>query len=140
MLAQIGEQSGYTIWIPEDDRPGVLQEWQPGDGVLIEVLPLNQGEATVRTIQQIGVVWFEGRIMARAFEVAHTTTTIQAGLLRMSDLVALQPNLDVKLHIVGPASIKAEALQELQRPVFSSLEKGSLSELCTFVALDNLRH
>ena len=37
----------------------------------------------------------------RTFEVEHTTS-IYSGLLRLADLVALQPNIDIKLHIGAP--------------------------------------
>ena len=36
-----------------------------------------------------------------AFE-AESTTTIDSGLLRLSDLLALQPNLDIDLYLVAP--------------------------------------
>jgi hypothetical protein len=56
----------------------------------------------------------------------------------MADLLALQPDMDIKLHIVAPATRRDKVFQELQRPVFSLLEKGPLSELCTFLTYDSL--
>ena len=41
------------------------------------------------------------RSIVRAFEVEHTTA-VYSGLLRMADLLALQPNMDIRLHIVAP--------------------------------------
>jgi hypothetical protein len=74
----------------------------------------------------------------RAFEVEHTTS-IYSGILRMADLLALQPNMDIKLHIVAPESRRDRVFQELQRPVFSLLEKGPLSESCTYLSYDSVR-
>jgi hypothetical protein len=138
LLAAVGEKMGFKIWIPKGDRPAVLQEWTPGDGSLISVLPLNYDETTLQTIEQIDVLWLRGRSIARAFEVEHTTA-VYSGILRMADLLALQPNMDIKLHIVAPEARKAKVMNEIQRPVFSLLEKGPLSEYCTFLPYGSLR-
>ena len=98
--------------------------------MLIDILPLNYDETTLQTIEQIDVLWLKGRSIARAFEVEHTTA-VYSGILRMADLLALQPNMDIKLHIVAPEARKRKVMTEIQRPVFSLLEKGPLSEYCT---------
>ena len=41
----------------------------------------------------------------------------------MADLLALQPNMNIKLHIVAPAAKREKVFQEIRRPVFL-LEKG----------------
>ena len=115
----------------------VLQEWKPEGNTLLDALPLSYDEATIRTIEQIDVLWLKKRSIVRAFEVEHTTS-IYSGILRMADLLALQPNMDIKLHIVAPSSRKEKVFQELQRPVFSLLERGALSELCTYISYDSL--
>jgi hypothetical protein len=57
----------------------------------------------------------------------------------MADLVALQPNLKVKLHIVAGVERRDKALREIQRPVFSLLEGCALRELCTYLSYDKVR-
>jgi hypothetical protein len=57
----------------------------------------------------------------------------------MADLVALQPNLKVKLHIVASADRRAKVMREIQRPVFSLLEGGALRDFCTFISYDSVR-
>ena len=47
--------------------------------------------------------------------------------------------MDIKLHIVAPETRKAKVMSEIQRPVFSLLEKGPLSESCTFLPYGSLR-
>jgi hypothetical protein len=101
------------------------------------MLPLNYDETTLRTIEQIDVLWLKGRAIVRASEVEHTTA-IYSGLLRMADLLALQPNMDIRLHIVAPETRKEKVFTEIRRPVFSLLEKGPLSECCTFLSYDSL--
>jgi predicted RNA-binding protein len=138
LLAEIGVRMGMKIWIPRSDRNGVLAEWNGGDSEVLDRLPLNYDDTTLKTIEQIDVLWLKGRSIRRAFEVEHTTS-IYSGLLRMADLLALQPNMDIRLHIVAPAIRRAKVLQELRRPVFSLLERGPLSETCTYLAYDALR-
>ncbi len=89
------------------------------------------------TIEQIDVIWIKGRSIARAFEVEHTTA-IYSGLLRMADLLALQPNLAIKLHIVAPDDKREKVLRELRRPVFSLLDNGPLYDSCTYVSYTSL--
>lgn len=70
----------------------------------------------------------------RAFEIEHTTA-IYSGILRMADLLALQPNMDIRLNIIAPSERREKVFQELRRPVFSLLERGPLSESCSFISL-----
>lgn len=138
LLAEIGSRMGMQIWVPPSDRAAVLAEW-PGDHPpLLERLPLNYDETTLRTIEQIDVLWLKGRAIKRAFEVEHTTS-VYSGILRMADLLALQPNMDIRLHIVAPISRREKVFQELLRPVFSLLDRGPLSEICTYLSYDSVR-
>ena len=102
-VAQIGAQMGFHIWVPRNDKARVMENVPPTmREKFLDVLPLNYDDATLRTVEQIDVLWLKGRSMARAFEIEHTTA-IYSGLLRMADLLALQPNMDIRLHIVAPS-------------------------------------
>ncbi|WP_124519838.1 MULTISPECIES: hypothetical protein [unclassified Burkholderia] len=136
-LADIGAKMGMKIWIPRADRRGVLREWANDGGALLDRLPLNYDDTTLRTIEQIDVLWLRGRSIVRAFEVEHTTS-VYSGILRMADLVALQPNMSIKLHIVAPETRRDKVFQEIRRPVFSLLEKGPLAEYCTYLSYASL--
>jgi hypothetical protein len=138
LLASTGEKMGFKIWVPKHDRGAVTGEWSPATGSLLSMLPLNYDETTLQTIEQIDVLWLKGRSIVRAFEVEHTTA-IYSGLLRMADLLALQPNMNIKLHIVAPDARKQKVFDEIRRPVFSLLERAPLSECCTFISYDGLR-
>lgn len=138
IIAQIGARMGMAIWIPRSDRGGVLKEWKGERPPLLERLPLNYDDVTLRTIEQIDVLWLHGRSIVRAFEVEHTTA-VYSGILRMADLLALQPNMDIKLHIVAPIAKREKVFQEIRRPVFSLLERGPLAESCTYISYDSLR-
>lgn len=138
LIAKIGACMGMKIWIPKADRIAVLKEWENDQDVLLDRLPLNYDDVTLRTIEQIDVLWLKGRYIVRAFEVEHTTS-IYSGILRMADLLALQPNMNIKLHIVAPESRQEKVFQEIRRPVFSLLDKGPLSESCTYISYNNLQ-
>lgn len=132
-LCQIGEAMGFRIWVPAADRSRVTQLWRPQPGVLLDRLPLNYDETTMETIKRIDVLWLRGRAIRRAFEVEHSTA-IYSGLLRMADLCALLPNINIRLHIVAPESRREKVFQEITRPVFSLLESVPLSERCSYLS------
>lgn len=138
LLAEIGAGMGMQVWVPRSDRAAVLQEWRGDHQPIIERLPLNYDDTTLKTIEQIDVLWLKGRAIKRAFEVEHTTS-IYSGILRMADLLALQPNMDIRLHIVAPQARREKVFQEIRRPVFSLLDRGPLSESCTFISYDSVR-
>ena len=147
-LARLGVDLGLDVWTPRNDRERVLAALGRSDVRFLERLPLNYDEATLRTIENIDVLWLRRRSIVRAFEVEHTTA-IYSGILRMADLLALQPNMEIRLHIVAPPERRDKVFEELRRPVFSLLERGPLAELCTYLsyegldeltALENLQH
>lgn len=138
LIAKVGIQMGMAIWIPRADRGSVLREIKLQEAAFLERLPLNYDDTTLRTIEQIDVLWLRGRSIVRAFEVEHTTS-VYSGILRMADLLALQPNMEIKLHIVAPVVRKEKVFQEIRRPVFSLLEKGPLAESCTYLSYDSLQ-
>jgi predicted RNA-binding protein len=139
LIAKVGERMGMNIWLPRRDRSRVLTQWEPEDETLLDYLPLNYDDTTLKTIENIDVIWIKGRSIIRAFEVEHTTS-IYSGILRMADLMALQPNLNIRAHIVAPEERKNKVLDEIRRPVFSLLEKGPLSESCSFISYDSIRN
>lgn len=132
-LAEIGDRMGYNIWLPRNDRNRVLELWKPSLGAILEGLPLNYDTDTISTIENIDVLWIQGRTIVRAFEVEHTTS-VYSGILRMADLMALQPNLSIKAHIVAPVERRAKVMQELSRPVFRHI----LANSCTFVSYSSI--
>jgi hypothetical protein len=137
LIARIGAQMGMKVWMPRNNRAGSLSHWRDYSDALIDVLPLNYDETTIKTIEQIDVIWLRRRAIVRAFEVEHTTS-IYSGILRMADLLALQPNMDIKLHIVAPIERREKVFQELRRPVFSLLDEGPLAESCTYLSYDSI--
>lgn len=138
LLGKIGAAMKFKIWVPANDRAAVLREEPTLADNLLDRLPLNYDSTTLKTIENIDVLWIRGRSMARAFEVEHTTA-IYSGILRMADLIALQPNMDIRLHIVAPDERRRKVFEEIRRPVFSLIEGKPLQERCTFLSYDSVR-
>lgn len=105
---------------------------------MLDRLPLNYDETTLSTIEQIDIIWLKGRSIVCAFEVEHITS-VYSSLLRMVDLLALQPNMNINLHIVASDNRQEKVFQEIQRPVFSLLEKGPLCKSCSYISYSNLK-
>lgn len=138
LLAIIGARMHLKVWIPVNDRSRVMDLLEPKyQKAISENLPLNYDSTTLDTIRRIDVLWLRGRSIVRAFEVEHTTA-IYSGILRMADLAALQPNMDIKLHIVAPEARRDQVLREISRPVFSLLEKGPLYTYCTYLGYESV--
>ncbi len=138
MLAQIGSTMGHRIWLPANDKVAVLKECKGEKPAIADALPLNYDKTTLDTIERIDVLWLKGRSIIRAFEVEHSTA-IYSGILRMADLLSLQPNMDIRLHIVAPEERKEKVFEEITRPVFSLLQGRPLFKRCTFLSYDSVR-
>jgi hypothetical protein len=137
-LAEIGAIMGFKIWIPRADRGRISELVSDSTRrALMDDLPLNYDTSILSTIEQIDVLWVKGRAIARAFEIEHTTA-VYSGLLRMADLLALQPNMDIRLHIVAPEERREKVFREMKRPVFSLLERGPLLSSCTFISYESV--
>jgi len=139
-LCRIGEAMGFKIWLPNADRSRVVEHWSPQPGVLLDRLPLNYDETTLDTIKRIDVLWLKGRAIRRAFEVEHSTA-IYSGLLRMADLCALLPNINVPLHIVAPSPVEKKSFRKLRVPCSRCLRirpSPSDARTCLMAASQNL--
>jgi hypothetical protein len=65
-----------------------------------------------------------------AFEIEESTS-IYSGLLRLSDLANLVPNIKIQLFIVAPEKRRGKVLEEANRPTFSGqIMETSLNTIC----------
>ena len=103
---------------------------------MLEELPTQFNDATTRTIELIDVLWLKGNSIESAFEV-ECTTSIYSGLLRMSDLLALQPNLSIKLYLVAPAPRRSKVDREIMRPTFR-MRDTPLGKACGYLEMEEL--
>jgi hypothetical protein len=136
-LLDLGSQMGLDVWAPNRDRGRCWKSKLLGDVArLRDRLPTQFDYETNRTIEEIDVLWLSGQMIVAAFEVEHTTS-IFSGLLRMSDLLTMQPNLDMKLYIVGPDEKSTKFRKEVARPTFAARPKP-LHSLCRFLPYSRL--
>jgi hypothetical protein len=136
-LLRLGAELGLDVWVARNDRGKSSNgELLGAMANMLDELPTQFNDATNRTIELIDVLWLKGNTILAAFEI-EATTSIYSGLLRMSDLLALQPNLDLALYLVAPDERRAKVQQEIVRPTFAFREKP-LPKVCGFIAFGKL--
>jgi len=122
LLAKIGHRFGCQVWIASNDQSKVWDGQSLGDLSIKSLPTLGLDSSSQKIISLIDVVWLKGtKQIAAAFEVEHTTS-VYSGILRMSDLIALSPNLNFPLYLVAPEKRLAKVQRELSRPTFQTLE------------------
>jgi len=92
---------------------------------------------TNRTIELIDVLWLQGNAILAAFEI-ESTTSIYSGLLRMSDLLSMQPNIAVPLFLVAPEDRRSKVIQHVSRPTFDRMQPP-LVDVCRYISFENLK-
>jgi len=136
-LLRLGADMGNDVWVARNDRSRQWQGQILGEMPrMVADLPTQFNEVTNKTIELIDVLWLKGNSIVAAFEV-ESTTKIYSGLLRMSDLLALQPNLEINLFLVAPDDRREKVEQEILRPTFALREKP-LAKVCGFIAFSTL--
>ncbi len=136
-LLSLGGEMGLDVWVARNDRSKIWNGSALGAmPCVIDELPTQFNEATNRTIELIDVLWLKGNSIVAAFEV-ESTTSIYSGLLRMSDLLALQPNIEINLYLVAPDDRRSKVEQEILRPTFN-LRDRPLAEVCGYLPFSKL--
>lgn len=137
-LLNLGSEMGFAVWVARNDRNRLYNGRRLSElFTLKERLPLQFDEATTKTIEYIDVLWLKGNAIVAAFEV-ESTTSIYSGLLRMSDLIAMQPNLSIPLYLVAPDDRRDKVFVEVNRPTFSRLSPP-LVDICRFISFGTLK-
>src|SRR5262249_5037172 len=122
-LLRLGVDMGLDIWVAKNDRSRTWDGHVLGQMPrMLNELPTQFNDATNKTIELIDVLCLRGNSIVAAFKV-DSTTSIYSGLLRMSDLLALQPNIDIRLYLVAPDERRDKVEQEILRPTFSLRDK-----------------
>lgn len=138
LLLQLGEQMGYDVWVARNDQSREIRGRKFSEHFKLKsALPLQFDEATTRTIEFIDVLWLQKNAIIAAFEI-ESTTSIYSGLLRMSDLISMQPNLNIPLYLVAPDDRRNKVFEEVNRPTFSRLTPP-LADVCRYIAFGTLK-
>lgn len=138
LLMKLGADMGFDVHVARND---ISREWlgqRLGDMLRRrDQLPQQFDPATNRTIELIDVLWLQGNAIVAAFEI-ESTTTIYSGLLRMSDLVAMQPNIAIPLFLVAPDDRREKVIQNVNRPTFEKMSPP-LVDVCRYISFETLR-
>ena len=137
-LLKLGSDMSLDVWVARNDRSREAHG-RPLNDIprLKKDLPLQFDEVTNRTIELIDVLWLRGNAIVAAFEI-ESTTSIYSGLLRMSDLITMQPNLNIPLYLVAPDERRRKVIEEVNRPTFSR-RTPPLNRICSFISFSTLR-
>jgi hypothetical protein len=138
LLLKLGNDMGLDVWVAKNDQNREFNGHKFTDlPHFKKEIPLTFDEASNRTIKHIDVVWLKGNAIKAAFEI-ESTTSIYSGLLRLADLIAMQPNIAIPLFIVAPDVRRDKVIAEVNRPVFSKLPKP-MSDLCKYISFSSLQ-
>lgn len=138
LLLKLGSELGLDVWVARNDKNREVNGQKFSDiSALRSSLPLQFDDATNKTIELIDVLWLKGNAIIAAFEI-ESTTSIYSGLLRMADLISMQPNLKIPLYLVGPDERREKVIAEVNRPTFSRLSPPMV-EMCRFIPFSALR-
>ena len=133
-LIALGRITGCTVWIASNDRGRAYGGENPADDCLKKLPGMGLSDEATKRISLIDVIWVNQNAPVCAFEV-ETSTSIYSGLLRMSDLLAVVPALNIQIYIVAPRERQGKVLGELARPTF---RKIGLSEYCRYIPCEDL--
>jgi hypothetical protein len=138
LLLKLGSDMGLDVWVARNDKTRCFAGKAFAEIRSIRrELPRQFDDATNRTIEMIDVLWLQGDAIIAAFEVEHTTS-IYSGLLRMADLITMQPNIKINLYLVAPDDKEDKVFNEINRPTFRKL-KPPLPKICKFIPYSKLK-
>lgn len=138
LLLKLGSDMGLDVWVARNDRnKGFAGKRFADIPRLRQEIPRQFDQATTKTIELIDVIWLQRNTLVAAFEIEHTTA-IYSGLLRMSDLISMQPNLNIPLFLVAPDARREKVIREVNRPTFSRT-RPPLNQVCQDIPYSELR-
>jgi len=133
-LARLGAALKCQVWIASNDHSRTHNGQRLGDLSVAALPNLGMDDDTRQIIGLIDVIWLRGKKVAAAFEI-ESTTSIFSGILRLSDLLAVSPNISFPLYLVVPEERVAAVRRQLCRETFKALELPDRCRYFTFEAL-----
>lgn len=133
-LIALGRITGCSVWIASNDQSRTYGGKPLAAECLTKLPGMGLSDEAMRRISLIDVIWVNQNAPVCAFEV-ETSTSVYSGLLRMSDLLAVVPALNLQIYIVAPRERQKKVLAELSRPTF---RKIGLSDYCRYIPSEDL--
>lgn len=138
LLLRLGSDMGFDVYVARNDQS---KEWKGHRLSDVprrrDALPKQFDLATNKIVELIDVLWLDGNAIVAAFEV-ESTTSIYSGLLRMSDLLSMQPNISVPLFIVASDEWRGKVTAQVNRATFARM-KPPLVDVCRYISFEGLR-
>jgi hypothetical protein len=137
ILSEMGQAMGYTVHLPANDRNKVYDGKRISEVVAILDEPnLGLIPSMMRVIKNIDVLWIDDDAVVGAFEI-ESTTSIYSGILRLADLLSLQPNFEIACYLVAPDSREEDVFNQVNRPTFVKMKKP-FRDSCRFIPFSRL--
>jgi hypothetical protein len=92
--------------------------------------------ARTSIIELISVLWLDCNAVVAAFEI-ECITSIYSGLLRMSNLLARQPNISGPPFLVAPKDRREDVIRQVNRPTFERMS-SPLVDVCRYISFEEL--
>ncbi|MNU31151.1 hypothetical protein D3C71_196680 [compost metagenome] len=141
VLARMAFLTDRAVWIPKADRKRLIngKALDQKASLLPELPSLLKRASSQEIIENIDVVWVDvdSHTCLAAFEV-ETTTSVYSGLLRMMDLMILNPNNNIPLFIVAPSDRIGKFAKEVTRPSFNWKKGSEMTKRCRFLTTEEL--
>src|SRR3990167_8103453 len=136
-LIKLGLSAGNDILVPKNDRNKIFDGNVFSKYTLPEFSIGGLNPEFPKTVETIDTVWKRGYRVQAAFEIEHSTS-IYSGILRLSDLKAIEPNIVFPLYIVAPSQRRPNVFQQLRRPTFAN-EYLQLDKTVKFLPYEKVR-
>jgi len=134
-LIKLGRALGLSVHVARNDR-SLSFDGNVFSAMSIPSLPQGFDPVSRRILELIDVLWLDRNRIVCAFEVEHSTD-VHSGLLRMSDLLAVQAHTTIRLYLVAPDDRREKVKREINRPTFFYLDEP-LFTVCKFIPYSKL--
>jgi hypothetical protein len=133
LLAGIGHQKRYEVYVPERDSAGL--DWALTEQFALRSTVPSGFEKIRGILSEIDVIWVArgGEAIEGLFEVEHSTT-VYSGLLRFNDILLTDPKVS-RFSIVSNETRRALFSRQLLRPTF---KRSGLADLTSFLEYSNV--
>ena len=136
-LIRLGKAMGCDVWVAPGEKGQSFEGLIFKEETLREFPAVGLDPESGNLVRHIDVIWVTGnKKIEAAFEV-EVSTSIYSGLLRMSDLITLQPNTAFDLYIVALDEREGEVRKQMLRPTFEGY-KPPMRKRCRFISATQL--
>ena len=135
-LIKLGKALNLDVHVARNDR-SLKHQGQTFSDFTLKTLPAVFDPLSRKILELIDVLWLERNQIVCAFEVEQSTD-VYSGLLRMTDLLAVQPHTNIRLYLVAPDERRSKVIREVNRPTFYYADRP-LYTVCKYIPYSKLQ-